>query len=67
MATKAPYTVRIRESLLKNNGSGYGIHIRSYSFGANQKIQISDCTLAGYRDGIAIVTNYIYLYRGNQL
>ena len=46
--------VRIRDSLLESNGSGTGILISSYLFSANQKIQISNCTLAGHTTGIAI-------------
>jgi len=51
---KAPYMVRIRDSLFENNGNGSESDINSLSFGANQKIQISNCTLAGHRNGITI-------------
>ena len=52
--TYVQYTVTIRDSLLETDGSGRGIVIESYSFSANQSIQIRNCTLAGHRTGIDI-------------
>jgi len=54
MKTYVQYTVTIRDSLLETEGSGRGIVIESYSFSANQRIQIRNCTLAGHRAGIDI-------------
>ena len=56
-SSKTPYMVRIRDSLLESNGIGIGILISSYSFSANQKIQISNCTLAGHTTGIEIIVD----------
>ena len=50
--------LRIRDSILENNGNGSIIDITSYSFGTNQKIQIINCTLAGHRNGIAIYSRH---------
>jgi len=55
METFEPYVVRIRDSSLESNGSGTGIFILSYAFSASQRIQISNCTLAGHRTGIEII------------
>ena len=54
MNTKAPYTVRIRDSVLVSDRSWEKIRIMILSFVGNQKIEISDCTLAGHASGIVI-------------
>ena len=50
--TYEPYVVKIRDSSLKSNGSRNGIRIQSSLFSANQRIEISNCTLAGHRTEI---------------
>ena len=64
MKTKAPYTVRIRDSIWKNNGWNV-ISIYTYSFGANQKIEITNCTLTGHITAIYVSSNHVDIRHKN--
>ena len=61
VTTHEPYTyiVKIKDSSLKSNGSRNGILIQSSSFSVNQRIEISNCTLAGHRTGIEIKMDFL--------
>jgi len=64
VTTYEPYVVKIRDSSLQSNGSRNGILIQSSSFSAYhvQRIEISNCTLAGHRIGIEIKMFFQLMY-----